>query len=368
MIGYLYPCRVRKANAIGLMPKTRQPWQAAQWAPCPHFTATNMDRYERILTLHRLLKSAHYPVPLPRLMDELQCSRATLYRDVAFLRDGLGAPVQSAPGEQAAFRYEVGEGDSFELPGLWLTSDELAALLALNELIGRSDPGVLANALAPFKTRIERLLSDHGSGKSLPVDRIRVISWGARTMDQQAFRIVAGATLERKRITFRYKARTTNADSRRTVSPQRLTHYRDNWYLDAWDHDREALRSFAVDRIVDPRVQDTAAKDVGEAELNEMLASSYGIFAGKPKAWATIRFSAHAARWVADEHWHSQQRGEWLPDGRYELKVPYSNSRELLMDVLKYGPDAEIVGPLPLREEMKIMLQLALTGYQQQPA
>ncbi|WP_346949938.1 helix-turn-helix domain-containing protein, partial [Dyella sp.] len=55
-----------------------------------------MDRYERILTLHRLLKSAHYPVPLPRLMDELECSRATLYRDVAFLRDALGAPIESA--------------------------------------------------------------------------------------------------------------------------------------------------------------------------------------------------------------------------------------------------------------------------------
>jgi predicted DNA-binding transcriptional regulator YafY len=53
-----------------------------------------------------------------------------------------------------------------------------------------------------------------------------------------------------------------------------------------------------------------------------------------------------------------------MPDGRYELKVPYSNSRELLMDVLKYGPDAEIVSPLPLREEMKILLQLALSGYQ----
>ena len=33
------------------------------------------------------------------------------------------------------------------------------------------------------------------------------------------------------------------------------------------------------------------------------------------------------------------------------------------MDVLKYGPDAEIVAPLPLREEMKILLQLALSGY-----
>src|SRR3546814_10458132 len=90
----------------------------------------------------------------------------------------------------------------------------------------------------------------------------------------------------------------------------------------------------------------------------------YGIFAGKPKAWATLRFSAHAARWVADEHWHSQQKGEWLPDGRYELKLPYSNSKELLMDVLKYGPDAEVVAPLSLREEMKILLQLALGSYQ----
>jgi predicted DNA-binding transcriptional regulator YafY len=326
-----------------------------------------MDRYERILTLHRVLKSAHYPVPLPKLMDELECSRATLYRDIAFLRDALGAPIESAGGEHAAFRYEQREGERFELPGLWLTSDELAALLALNELIGRSGPGVLAGALAPFKARIEHLLSDQGSGKALPIERIRVIPWGERKLDQHVFRVVAGAVLERRRLRFRYRARTTNSDSRRTVSPQRLTHYRDNWYLDVWDHDREALRSFAVDRIAEPQALDEAATDVVEAQLNETLASSYGIFAGTPKAWATIRFSAHAARWVADEHWHSQQKGTWLPDGRYELQLPYSNSKELLMDVLKYGPDAEIVAPLPLREEMKSLLHLALAGYQGAP-
>ena len=163
-----------------------------------------MDRYERILTLHRLLKSAHYPIPLPRLLDELECSRATLYRDVAFLRDALRAPIESAGNEQAAFRYEQGEGEKFELPGLWLTSDELAALLALNELIGRSGPGVLAGALAPFKSRIEGLLSNHDNGKALPIERIRVIPWGERKLDQQVFRTVAGAVLQRKQLRFRY--------------------------------------------------------------------------------------------------------------------------------------------------------------------
>ena len=324
-----------------------------------------MDRYERILTLHRILKSARYPVAFAQIKDELGCSRATVYRDIAFLRDALGAPIEGGEGEQAAFRYAAGEGDRFELPGLWLSSEELAALLALNELLGRSDPGVLAGALAPFRARIERLLSDHSSGKSLPVERIRVLASGSRRLDQHVFRTVASAVLARQRLRFGYRARSTDASTERVVSPQRLAHYRDNWYLDAWDHSRDALRSFALDRIQAPLALGEAALDRGAEELDAHLAASYGIFSGAPKAWATLRFSPHAARWVADEHWHSQQQGTRLPDGRYELKLPYSNSRELLMDVLRYGADAEVVAPVPLREEMKIMLQLALGAYQE---
>ncbi len=321
-----------------------------------------MDRYDRILTLHRLLKSARYPVPLARLMDELACSRATVYRDIGFLRDALGAPIDS-DGEHSAFGYASDEGERFELPGLWLSSEELSALMAMNQLLERSDAGVLDGALAPIRGRIERLLSDHGSGKALPIDRIRILPSASRSLDQAVFRTVAGAVLQRQRLRFRYRARSTDAITNRTVSPQRLAHYRDNWYLDAWDHERDGLRSFALDRIGDARVLKEPAIDRDNEELDAHLAASHGIFSGPVKAWATLRFSRHAARWVADEHWHSQQRGEWVGEC-YELKIPYSNSRELLMDVLKYGPDAEVVAPIPLREEMKIMLQLALGNYQ----
>jgi predicted DNA-binding transcriptional regulator YafY len=329
-----------------------------------------MDRYERILTLHRILKSARYPVPLARLLDELQCSRATAYRDIAFLRDALGAPIESA-GDDAGWSYATLEAEKFELPGLWLTSEELQALLALNELIGRTGPGVLASALAPFRSRIDKLLTnqaDGGGARKAPLERIRVIGYGTRKIDEATFRHVASAVLERRRLKFGYRARSTDQVTQREVSPQRLTHYRDNWYLDAWDENRDALRSFAVDRIKDAQVLDAAATDRDDEELNKHLASSYGIFSGAPKNWATVRFSTHAARWVADEHWHSQQQGAWLKDGRYELKLPYSNSKELLMDVLKYGPDAEIVAPLSLREEMKILLQLTIGGYAGAPA
>ena len=41
-----------------------------------------------------------------------------------------------------------------------------------------------------------------------------------------------------------------------------------------------------------------------------------------------------------------------LSDGRFELRVPYSDSRELMMDVLKYGPDVEVVEPEALRAQV----------------
>ena len=69
---------------------------------------------------------------------------------------------------------------------------------------------------------------------------------------------------------------------------------------------------------------------------------------------------------MADEHWHSQQQGRYLADGRYELKVPYSAPRELLMDVLRYGADAEVLDPPSLRSEMQIMLNLAMANYGRQ--
>lgn len=323
-----------------------------------------MDRYERILALHRILKNARYPVPNKRLMDELGCSRATLYRDVAFLRDALGAPIESDPTGEGGFRYDEKEAERFELPGLWLNSDELHALLATHQLLDRSGNGVLSSALAPLKARIEALLSEQAGGKRWPVERVRVLGSGVRRRDEIAFRVVAGAVLERKRLGFDYLARSTNERTHRMVSPQRLTHYRDNWYLDAYDHEREGLRSFSVDRIQHARASDEAATDLPDAELDQHLASSYGIFSGAPKGIAVILFSAKAARWVADEHWHSKQEGRFLPDGRFELKLPYSNAKELLMDVLRYGADAEISEPASLRQQARAMLQLAASAYE----
>jgi predicted DNA-binding transcriptional regulator YafY len=140
-------------------------------------------------------------------------------------------------------------------------------------------------------------------------------------------------------------------------------HYRDNWYLDAWCHLRTDLRSFAVDAIREAALRDGRAKEVASAELDEHLGAGYGIFAGKKVEWATIKFTPEAARWVSVQSWHPKQRARIEKDGSYFLEVPYSETPELVMEILKFGADAEVVAPVSLRERVAQSLAHAALQY-----
>jgi predicted DNA-binding transcriptional regulator YafY len=140
-------------------------------------------------------------------------------------------------------------------------------------------------------------------------------------------------------------------------------HYRDAWYLDPWDESTGELRTFSLDRISRPKVLMEDAVAIPDAELDEHFASGYGIFGGKADKTAVLVFDSERARWVADEEWHPEQQGIWLPDGRYELRIPYQDPRELVMDILRHGPHVEVLEPPSLVEAVKQDLARALGQY-----
>ena len=135
---------------------------------------------------------------------------------------------------------------------------------------------------------------------------------------------------------------------------------RDNWYLDAWCHLRKGLRSFALDAMSSARVLDRPAIDVSDARLDAVLGAGYGIFAGKKVQWAELRFSAERARWVSAETWHPKQQGRFDTEGRYLLRLPYADPRELVMDILRHVPEVEVLGPARLREAVDEKLRATL--------
>ena len=110
-------------------------------------------------------------------------------------------------------------------------------------------------------------------------------------------------------------------------------------------------------------ILDKRAKDVADKRLDEVLGSGYGIFSGDNVTWATLRFTPDRARWVASERWHPKQEGRILKDGSFELKVPYSDDRELIMDIMKYGGDCTVVSPQELIMRVAAELERGLNHY-----
>jgi predicted DNA-binding transcriptional regulator YafY len=310
-----------------------------------------MSRLDRIYTIEKMLRS-RAAVPLRSFLETLEVSRATFNRDLDLLRDRLNAPIAYDAAQRGYRLGNCGPGEPrHELPGLWFSSRELHALLTFHHFLEHVEPGLLTEHIAPLKERIQALFQSNDQSLKEIARRVRILSQATRRAEPACFRQVADALLTRKRPHFQYHGRSRDDITERTVSPQRLVHYRDNWYLDAWDHGKRALRTFAVERIREPRVLDARAKDIPEERLNRYFAESYGIFAGKPKRRALLRFTPERARWVVDERWHPQQNG-WIENGHYFLEIPYSDDRELVLDILKHGPEVEVLRPKSLRKRV----------------
>lgn len=321
-----------------------------------------MDRFERIYQLDRLLRQARYPIPPTALCERLACSRATLYRSIADLRDGLGAPIRHAR-EQGGLYYARDEDGHFELPGLWFNAAELHALLCIQQLLAALGPGLLEREIQPLRERIEAMLSHERLAVGDLSRRVQLHPLASRAVSGAVFRHCASAVLQRRRLRLTYHGRVRDAASRRTVSPQRLLHYRDNWYLDAWCHRSRGLRRFALDRIRAAEPLNQPARELDADQLERHYAAGYGVFGGPARYTAVLHFSPDAARWVADEQWHAAQQGRFLDDGRYELRLPYGEPTELIMDILRYGPAVEVVAPDELRHSVVEQLRRAADRY-----
>lgn len=320
-----------------------------------------MDRIDRIYRLHNLLRAHRLPVSFERVRDELECDNRTVYRVIDTMRTRFNAPIDTI--REQGYVYDRASESGWELPGLWFTSDELQALLILNRHLEGLEPGLLSEQLEPLRRRLDGLMADRRLGAAGLADRVRFISIGHRRATPRHFARVAEALLQRHALTITYRARSTEETTERTVDPQRLVHYRDAWYLDAWCRLRGGLRTFSLDCVESAASTDEVASDIAEDALNAHYATAYGIFAGEPTEVAVLRFTPDGARWAASVDWHPAQEERWLDDGRYELRVPYSRHDELLRDVLAYGPDAEVVAPSALRQEVGRRLHETLAVY-----
>lgn len=323
-----------------------------------------MSKTERVYKIEALIRARGH-VSFQDLMDTLEVSRATLKRDLEFLRDRMGAPIEYDR-DLNGYRFAAaGRGQPHELPGLWFSERELYALLMAHQLLaGLDEEGILSRHLQPLLERIHQILGGSGDDDARALmKRVKIFGAARRPVDAAVFEVMGEALMKRKRIGMRYLTRGRGAVTQRTVSPQRLVHYRNTWYLDAWCHTKEALLRFALDAVERADLVDQRARDVAMKQVEAGMDAGYGIYAGGTPRWARLEFSAQAAPWVSREQWHPDARGTALADGRWELRLPYVNETELVMDLLRHGEQVRVLEPASLRQAVHKRLKAAVSIY-----
>ena len=325
-----------------------------------------MDRTERFYKIEMLIRSRG-SVPFAELMDELGVSRATLQRDLEYLRERLDAPIvydRFANGYSMRPDARDPRQVRHELPGVWFSEREIHALLTMHQLIqGLDEGGVLARHLQPLLDKLHGMLgASDAEGREL-MKRVKIMSAARRPVIGRHFELIGTAITRRQRVQMRYYVRSRREETDRIVSPQRLVHWRNTWYLDAWCHRSDALRRFALDAIRSASLLDLRAKDVALKAIEAQLDAGYGVFSGAKVQWATLRFAPEAAQWVQHEQWHPRQRSTLHDDGSLSLRVPYADATELAMDVLRHGDQVQVLAPSTLVAKVAAQVRAAAAIY-----
>lgn len=307
-----------------------------------------MDRTERFYKIDALLQ-ANRAVAIDQMLRELEVSLATFKRDIEYMRERLNAPI-IWDRELRGYRYDrQGEDAAQSLPGLWFNASEAYALLMMQCLLSDMQPGLLKSHIEPLKARLRALIESGRHSAHEVESRVRLLNVATRTVSDKHFEMVAAALLGRVRLAINYYGRARDESSERQVSPQQLLHYRGNWYLIAYCHVRNGLRSFAMDSIQAANATQEAAYETDAEVLEQFIGSGYCIYSGGTVQWARLRFTAPRSRWVAREAWHPEQKSQLASDGTLLLEVPFTDATELTMDILRHGKYVEVLEPQELK-------------------
>ena len=104
-------------------------------------------------------------------------------------------------------------------------------------------------------------------------------------------------------------------------------------------------------------------KSIEKKELDGFVGQGYGIYSGSTIKWAKMKFSKERARWVSRELWHTLQKTIEQKDGSLIMELPFSDIRELSMDILRQDRHVEVLEPKALRDEVISELQSAMRTY-----
>lgn len=302
-----------------------------------------------MLRIHQAIQSGKFP-NAATLARELEVSTKSIHRDLEFMRDRLALPLEY-DSRHCGYRYseEVGA-----FPTMQITEGELFALIvaekALQQYRGTSFEKPLLSAIKKMEQSLPQTISFSLS------DLDQTISFRTRAepiLDLAIFDALAKAAAGRQQIEIAYRKPGRKDPDRRIVDPYHLANINGEWYLFAFDHLRNDIRTFVPARIGSVTSTGQTFERSKQFSLDHRLRGSFGVYSGEGQYEVVVRFAARVADYIREKKWHESQQLRELSGGGVELRLSLSSLGEVQRWVLSWGGDATAVKPRELVESIK---------------
>ena len=332
----------------------------------------------RRLLIDRLLTERKI-VTFEELTTLLKASAPTVKRDLRYMREILGAPIVYSR-VLGGYSYDPGSKNKMRANGklsplgmgrkTWYSPQELFVLVKMTNLLSelaKDETSAIYQDLEPLKARVLSVMSVGGTLPSQFLPYIKIVDESSEGLhgEPDTFASVGAALSSHRRLQILYenRARQDGKSSIREVSPLRLVHYRNRWYVDTYCHTTTEFRTFAIENIRRAEILTKRAQSFRPKEISDNLDSGYGLFRGKTPKEAVLLFDRDVAMYIRRQTWHPKQR--MVAQGSsLRVTVPYSDPTELVGEIMRWGNHVTVAEPKELRETVRESLQATFKQYQ----
>lgn len=295
------------------------------------------DKTARCIALLVALARAKRGIQLCPFFEGRGWCWRSAYRDLETLRRA-GVPIESH--ERGWFRVAQGW---IPAGAVDVKRDELAALFA-------------ARRLTPALRELEALWSKLSGPNQLALALDGWLDTRTPSIDYDRHRltldVVKRAISERRVVQLHYR-KATGEESHRLVEPAfvRWEPSLEAFYVVAWCRTRQAIRTFAIHRIVtaEPTLEGFALR----RDAFDEMSKAFRLWGRSNVEHVALRFSPRVANEVRERRWHASATICDTDDGGARLELDIAAPEELERLLLGYGPDVAVEAPASLATRIR---------------
>jgi predicted DNA-binding transcriptional regulator YafY len=312
-------------------------------------SAASRPPLERMMRIHQAIQSGTFP-NASALAREIEVSTKSIYRDIDFMRDRLGLPVEFDSVRNGYYYAE--EVSAF--PALQITEGELFALLVAEKALQQYRGTTFEKPLLSAFRKMQASLPDTIS--------LNIAEWESsisfRTtaepiLNLEIFDALAKAAAQRKQLTLAYRKPGQRQTEPRLVDPYHLANINGEWFLFGYCHLRKDIRTFVPARIETATPTGKSFKAPRQFSLEKRLRDSFGVHASSSEFEVVIQFSEFAADYIREKKWHPSQTLTERKQGGVELRMTLSSLIEVQRWILGWGGHAAPIQPPELVESVR---------------